>query len=759
MSIGFLRDTLACVLWVLWFAFVVDVVRTAMDVIRGRTWPELRASHGPVHAVATMLVGTAITALLLNRAEAAGARTAPVHVSSSLPWHTYSPESAPALSSADPVVTATVRPPEGGVHDSLWRIAVRSMGDGGRWPEIYKLNRGRPQADGEALSNPDLIRPGWILQLPDNASSQRPDDSSPSPPPPRATPSPPGSPSPSAPHSEGHSAPGLELATGAYVGLGLAALIGAAAATVRLRRRARYRPGSGERDDLTMAPVVRALRVAGDREVLEADSPLTKEAHGPNDGRSVAWHAVRSRGLGMVGAGASDAARALLVAHAAEDGQSGSGQLEMLIPAGSAEKLGLVDEIAESPRPPGLCIVADLSAALDVLEAELLSRVRQEQDEDNRPANDRPMYADLLLVAQPTTESEGRLQSLLENGAQFGLAGVLLGEWRSGRTLQVEQDGIVSADSSPGEEDLTGVRLFTLPAPDARAVLDLLREANPEGSAAAEARSPKRSPGERAFTLAVLGPVQLAYRPSHDAEAKNLTHSLAPKQREILAYLALHRDGARREALTAAIWPDAPSDHPYNSFHATLSQFRRTVRTLTGGELADVVRRQDGRYVVEPGKVSVDLWELQDALTEAGMARSEEKRREALHRGIDLYTGDLASDVVSEWCEAPREAVRRDVLDAVATLTRALSTSDPSKALALLERATKLDRYNEAIYRDIARVQARLGLPAEIPRTLTLLGAVLAEVDEEPSRETIATFEALQRRGSRQEKSGGSAGR
>ena len=49
--------------------------------------------------------------------------------------------------------------------DSLWKLARTHLGSGARWQEIYDLNRGRPQADGRSLSNPNLIQIGWVLEL------------------------------------------------------------------------------------------------------------------------------------------------------------------------------------------------------------------------------------------------------------------------------------------------------------------------------------------------------------------------------------------------------------------------------------------------------------------------------------------------------------------------------------------------------------------------------------------------------------------
>jgi nucleoid-associated protein YgaU/DNA-binding SARP family transcriptional activator len=50
--------------------------------------------------------------------------------------------------------------------DTLWDISSDHLGDGARYPEIYDLNVGRPQPDGRTLTDPDLIYPGWQLDLP-----------------------------------------------------------------------------------------------------------------------------------------------------------------------------------------------------------------------------------------------------------------------------------------------------------------------------------------------------------------------------------------------------------------------------------------------------------------------------------------------------------------------------------------------------------------------------------------------------------------
>lgn len=55
--------------------------------------------------------------------------------------------------------------------DSLWDISAEQLGDPRRYPEIVELNLGRPQPDGATLQDPDLIRPGWTLRLPERVPS------------------------------------------------------------------------------------------------------------------------------------------------------------------------------------------------------------------------------------------------------------------------------------------------------------------------------------------------------------------------------------------------------------------------------------------------------------------------------------------------------------------------------------------------------------------------------------------------------------
>lgn len=737
------------------------------------------------------------------------------------------------------------------VGDTLSIIAARELGDPGQWKVIFDANVRQPQPDGRALRRPDLILPGWILRIPaidsewsapaDNEranqeaaeSSEGSDTGQPTAEDggrraPEATVDEDRTETPTLEGSdatpEPHPGTGISLPSGAYVSLGLAALITLAATIVWHWRRRTYVPGSSRRDDLQQPPVVRAMRLAydvatlprdsegdldhraqpgerpgelgvQDRALATAMSEQPADGHavvGTADGKPIAVDLARSRGLALTGPGAAAAARALavdLIAHAFAPDQRAP---VLLMPETDAATLLNHSELSRSPRR--LRTTSSGFAALDWLEAELVTRSHQATSENPQP------LPPLVLIADVATLEKRRLRALLDEGADLGIAAILLGDAdvAAGVVADVAADGTVITVSGELDTDLAehlaGARLFTLPALDTRALLDVLgavddadEDANrpkvevnelevvadpaehtgerpPEAEAAAagtahrgtvssheapratDLRDSVGGEGDargsmetRPVRLCLLGRVHLYYR------GQDVIEAVPPKQQELLVHLALHRNGVRRETLVAAIWPDAVDRRAQNAFHVTLSQMRRTLRKVTEESVTDLTVRHDGYYAIDTRLVTVDLWDIQDAVHDSRHAEHESQRHEALRQVVELYRGDLADGLSPAWLHADREGLRRDVLDAISRLIRLGGDNQLDDTLALLERARTLDACNEAIYRDIARVQARLGLYDAIPRTLKLLTDSLADIDEHPTRDSLALMESLQR--------------
>lgn len=81
-----------------------------------------------------------------------------------------STDMAPALSAETVPATYTVVR-----GDHLWGIAERVLGDGFRWVDIWKLNQQRTMTDGRAFVDPNLIYPGWQLEVPQDVNNAEPE--------------------------------------------------------------------------------------------------------------------------------------------------------------------------------------------------------------------------------------------------------------------------------------------------------------------------------------------------------------------------------------------------------------------------------------------------------------------------------------------------------------------------------------------------------------------------------------------------------
>ncbi|MFI5560781.1 BTAD domain-containing putative transcriptional regulator [Amycolatopsis japonica] len=544
MSVRLLLDALACLAWLLWLVFVLDLAACSVDAARGGL-PALKRQTGPVRRVAAVLVGALLVTVLGRTATAAPLTPAD---SAHPAGHALVAVTAPA--STDPVThrhpqlhaeagTERVRPPENGVHDSLWRIAQRCLGDGDRWPEIWALNQGSAQPGGRILANPNLIHPGDTLRVPTTSpppAPPTPPESAPvSPAPETASPAPTtGAPAPSgavaakpAADPTGDRTAGGAVTWGGgevFVSLGLAAAISALLVLARRRYHARYRPGSGRRDDdLPVAPLVYQLHLAhlrahrhdedldlntdtGDPATREqgpepGGEPIPREARAsrvrvigggpatppsvidialaastraarddtatPSEGTRIALDLARVHGLGVVGPGGYAAARALLLTLLTTIPENVPAPSVYVPAADLARLLGVPRPSTDLPA--AITVVADLDTALTDLDAPA-----------RRPA---------VLVTAPPREHDqhARLQHLLDNHGQHGLTALVLGQWRAGVTAYVTAGGTISATDPGLGEPLRGTRAFTLPETATRDLLAFLRTVDPRDSTASGA--------------------------------------------------------------------------------------------------------------------------------------------------------------------------------------------------------------------------------------------------------------------------------
>jgi hypothetical protein len=130
------------------------------------------------HVVAAVLAAAVLAAAVLAAAVLGAAALAALWAGPAASASTHPRQRASATASHRATTAShrgwvkyyIVPPPKNGFQEFLYQIALETLGNGNLYPEIFQLNKGRPQPGGGALEDPTSILPGWILVLPASAS-------------------------------------------------------------------------------------------------------------------------------------------------------------------------------------------------------------------------------------------------------------------------------------------------------------------------------------------------------------------------------------------------------------------------------------------------------------------------------------------------------------------------------------------------------------------------------------------------------------
>jgi nucleoid-associated protein YgaU/DNA-binding SARP family transcriptional activator len=169
-------NVLAAIAWLAWAQVALALLAEIVAVLRGRPAARLPVLPGVQAAAAHLVASVAFVAGSFHTAQAAaGPGPLPVNapVVDARPVAEVistvvaepPPVAAANAKATQPVPTITVQR-----HETYWEIAERCLGDGLRWREIRDLNIGRTMTDGYVVTpTSDLLRPGWVLNLPADA--------------------------------------------------------------------------------------------------------------------------------------------------------------------------------------------------------------------------------------------------------------------------------------------------------------------------------------------------------------------------------------------------------------------------------------------------------------------------------------------------------------------------------------------------------------------------------------------------------------
>lgn len=162
---------LVLLVWLAWFQLFVCVIVEVYAGVRRVGMPARVPFSGGTQALANRLVSAVLVLFTASAVAVPIARmgTAPPVRAPMTAVAFSAPIVEQVLDTHKTKKVYVVQPPHGRHHESLWEIAAKCLGDGRRYPEIYRLNQHKEQPDGTRLRMADLIRPGWVLDMPDDA--------------------------------------------------------------------------------------------------------------------------------------------------------------------------------------------------------------------------------------------------------------------------------------------------------------------------------------------------------------------------------------------------------------------------------------------------------------------------------------------------------------------------------------------------------------------------------------------------------------
>ncbi|GAA2653665.1 LysM peptidoglycan-binding domain-containing protein [Nonomuraea recticatena] len=723
-----LLGVLAVPLWLLWAAFSVALAVEIAGLARGI---EIHVPLlGPLQSMAAGLLGSMAIAVLPIDLRAASVPIPPVVV-----------EQAAHARAVLPVADEprervhVVRPGE-----SLWKIAGKRLGSGTKWRKLWQLNAHHRQVDGQQFTDPDLIQPGWRLRLP--AVLRK------SPPTPAVVAEPP---KPTAERAQ-PAAPSatvlvtIDVPSGGVVAMSAIAGMCAAHALARFHRRRRRVPPAAT-EDITITPgpetppVIEAARRAFRESFHERDETppsdldlirMTSAIEVPDTvviGASADGSPLRlplsGLALGLTGPGADDVVRAVLLdlLH-----QAGNLRVEVVTCTADATRIGMTHAV------PGLTILGSPVAALDRFEEIRFTRRRvlAERDAEHvaelRRSDPGEVLPAVVLVLTPGDDVTSRLPVLLE--ARCGLGALVLGEWPAGAAYRVEADHRVAAVPGDGIKSFIGASLIRLSSGDLADALRNLGDAQEEEPAThSEVAS-----GEWTHSTPVW--VRVLGRPAVWVKGHDRPLRVRGLKLSLLLYLALHPQGAAKEAICEALWSGKPPGH---EFHSLLRHLRGVLESASG-QNGFVLAMDNETYRVDSGKVGYDLWEFQQAVRDARTAPDVPARIRALERAAELCGGELGSGLTEEWIleeQYPLTLAQVDVLTQLAELV-----DDPERKVELLDQARRLDPDTEEIWCRMMRLQLSLGLRDRARHTGQLLTAHLRTLQAEPLPATAEVLAA-----------------
>ena len=204
--------------------------------------------------------------------------------------------------------------------------------------------------------------------------------------------------------------------------------------------------------------------------------------------------------------------------------------------------------------------------------------------------------------------------------------------------------------------------------------------------------------------------------------------------RSLVGYLVVHPD-ATRDAIMAALWPEASEDAARRSLRSTLNLLLGVLEEgRSGGDAAYFVRA-DGNRVRLAGhdRLDVDVWRFDSLLDEAAQLEADGAPSLALDcvmEAIGLYRGALLAGVMEgEWLHLERQRLHvRFVGAAVRGAELLLAHDRADDAIRLATRTLQIEPWSEPAHRSLIAGHLQRGDRAAAHRAMQQCHEMLEEL-------------------------------
>ncbi|MFB4285580.1 BTAD domain-containing putative transcriptional regulator [Nonomuraea sp. MTCD27] len=214
--------------------------------------------------------------------------------------------------------------------------------------------------------------------------------------------------------------------------------------------------------------------------------------------------------------------------------------------------------------------------------------------------------------------------------------------------------------------------------------------------------------------------------------------------RELLALLAVSRDGVSAEGIAETLWPGEAGGRRLES---AVREINRAMRPAVGCAAGvRFVLKSGERRLLPAASFDADFWRFEDACKLASIAAENAVRVAALQEVLSLYRGPLLAGCDDLWVLPLRQAAQRQAADAAERMAELMRADDPGRAVDVLRLAVEcIDPYSETLWCLLMSVQGELGRLPAVRRSFELLRERLAEIDAVPSPQARQVYERLVR--------------